>query len=322
MEAAEASEAPPVRLSLVLPAYNEGQGIADAVRSAATALAALCDNYEIVVVNDGSRDDTGAVLDRLAAEMPELRPIHLRRNAGQHMATVVGLRRAKGAFVATGDADQQVPFDNLRALYDLVQADVHADIVSGARSTRNAHVVRDLGSRIVTWIVNRSMGVRMQDPGTTFRLFRRRALEEVLGADSLAQNIPILVAYLGLSIREVEVVSRGEGTRKSSYGPVKLVHTLLLALLNFSSGTTTILTLMSLGVLGLIGGMTGLTTMVVYGVVQVQPLPTNWLLFFVLLVVLGLQFLLVGAVAYKVERLNANLRFRQHFALLGHDPDD
>lgn len=319
---AAANGTPSVRLSLVLPAYNEGSGIEDAVRNAAASLSEICDSYEIVVVNDGSRDDTGAVLDRLAAELPMLKPVHLRRNAGQHMATVVGLRRARGALVATGDADQQVPFDNLRVLYDVAQSDVHLDIVSGARSTRNAQVIRDIGSRMVTWIVNRSMGVRMKDPGTTFRLFRRSALEEVLAADSLAQNIPILVAYLGLSIREVEVVSPGVGTRKSSYSPLRLVHALLLALLNFSSGTTTILTLMALGLVSLIGGTAGLVGLVIYGIAEQVSLPTNLLLFFVLLMVLGLQFVLVGAVAYKVERLNANLRFRQHFALLGHDRDD
>lgn len=322
MGALDTAPGPEVELSLVLPAYNEGAGLEAALRNAEAVLAGLCARHEIVVVNDGSRDDTGAVLDRLAAEMPSLRPIHLRRNAGQHMATVVGLRRARGTLVATCDADQQVPYDNLRLLYEAAQADSELDIVSGARTKRNAKAVRDLGSRLVSWIVNRSMGVRMQDPGTTFRLFRRSALQQVLNSDALAQNIPILVAYLGLSIQEVEVTSRGEGTRKSSYGPVKLVNMLLLALLNFSSGTATILTLMSLGLLGLVGGMTGLVFVVLYGIVQVQPLPTNWLLFFVLLVVLGLQFVLVGAVAYKVERLNTNLRFRQHFALLSHDRDD
>ncbi|XIA67945.1 glycosyltransferase family 2 protein [Bradyrhizobium sp. TZ2] len=276
--------------------------------------------FEIVVVNDGSRDDTGAVLDTLAAGIPQLRPVQLRRNVGQHIATVVGLR-ARGAYVVTADADEQVPFANIAALYGALFADRKIDIVNGARSTRNAGLYRGLGSRLVTWIINRNMRQRLKDPATTFRLFRRTALEELLNVDALAQNIPILVGYLGLKIREVDVGAHAHGGRKSSYGFLKLVHALLLALLNFSSGTTTILTLMAAGFLSLGTGSVGLVAVVLHGSIAKEVLPTNWLLFFVLLVVLGLQFVLVGAVAYKIERLNVNLRFRQQLELIGHDRD-
>ncbi len=310
-----------VELSLVLPAYNEAAGIERTIRNAVEALEKITRSFEIVVVNDGSRDDTGAVLDRLAAAMPQLRPIQLRRNVGQHIATVVGLRRASGAYVVTADADEQVRFTNIATLHGAAEADEDVDIVSGARSTRNAGFFRGFGSRLVTWIVNRSMQQRLKDPATTFRLFRRSALQRLLNAEALAQNIPILVGHLGLNIREVDVEAHAEGGRKSSYGLLKLVHALLLALLNFSSGTTTILTLMAAGFLSFGTGVTGLFAVVLAGIIGQAALPTNWLLFFVLLVVLGLQFVLVGAVAYKIERLNVNLRFRQQIELIGHDRD-
>lgn len=310
-----------VELSLVLPAYNEAAGIERTVHNAVAALEMITPRFEMLVVNDGSCDDTGAVLDTLAATIPQLRPIQLRRNVGQHIATVVGLRRASGAYVVTADADEQVPFSNIAALHSVIIADRRIDIVNGARSTRNAGLYRGLGSRMVTWIVNRSMRQRLKDPATTFRLFRRNALEDLLNADALAQNIPILVGYLGLKIYEVDVEAVADGGRKSSYGFLKLVHALLLALLNFSSGTATILALMTAGILSFGSGALGLVAVVARGVIVQQALPTNWLLFFVLLVVLGLQFVLVGAVAYKIERLNVNLRFRRQLEFIGNDRD-
>lgn len=311
-----------VELSLVLPAYNEGPAIERTIGNAVKALEKITPCFEIIVVNDGSLEETGGVLDRIAAATPQLRPIHLRRNVGQHIATVVGLRRARGRYIVTADADEQVPFTSVATLHRAAQSDPKADIVSGARSTRNVGLYRGLGSKMVTRIVNRSLRQPLKDPATTFRLFRRSALEEILNADALTQNIPILVGHLGLTIREVDVVARADGGRKSSYSFLRLVHVLLLALLNFSSGTTTLLTLMAAGFLSFSTGSAGLAGIVLWGIIAQVALPTNWLLFFVLLVVLGLQFVLVGAVAYKIERLNMNLRFRQQLDVIRHDRVD
>ncbi|MCK1313393.1 glycosyltransferase family 2 protein [Bradyrhizobium sp. 23] len=309
-----------VELTLVMPAYNEGADIAGVVYRAATALRDLGRRFEIVVVDDGSTDETPTILRAAEQTVPELRVVRLRLNAGQHIATVVGLRAARGELVVVADADEQVPPSNIRALVETAFANPQADVIAGARARRNSAAHRDFGSRLVTILVNRLTGSNLSDPATTFRLFRRNTVQDILRADVLAQNVPLLVSFLRAKVVEVPVEVQAEEGRRSRYGFLRLVHVLLLAILNFSAGTTTILSLMALGCLNVLIGTSGLAGVVAAGIVLQHPLRTNWLLFFILIVIVGLQFILVGVVAYKVERINVNLRFRGQLESIHDDP--
>ncbi|TCR70001.1 glycosyltransferase [Bosea sp. BK604] len=299
-----------VGISLVIPAYNEESGIEALVREAHAVLAGIDDRFEIIVVNDGSRDNTARELSKLAEEFPELRPISLRINSGQHVATFIGLREARGDFVFLADADLKAALPSLVLLHAAAQADERLDIVSGIRSNRSKTMYRSLGSNAVSFIVNRLTGAGLRDPASPLRLYRRHVVETIVEADILAQNLPILTALLGLHVQEIELDIPDSG-RRSRYTLAALVHILLLALLNFSGGTRTILTLIGLGSLSLMLGGLGLVGMTIDGIVRQQALGTNLLLLFVLLTVVGLQFCLMGVIAYKLERINTNLRFRQ-----------
>ena len=311
-----------VELSLVIPAYNEGGGIGDSVARAGTVLAGLVSSYEIIVVDDSSTDDTVDALSKAADQIPALRVISLHVNVGQHIATVVGLRAAKGRMIIVSDADEHVPFDNLPSLYKAAIANPQAEVVSGARAKRNAAWQREIGSRVVSLLVNRMTGMRLADPATTFRLFRREAAAKVLQADILAQSMPILVGHMRLRVVEIPVTVRSDAVRASRYDTIKLVNVLLLAILNFSSGTTTILSLMLLGCVSATFGGLGLVVLVVNGMLSQVPLPTNWLLFFILLLIIGLQFVMIGTVAYKLERINVNLKFRKRLEAVRHGLED
>ena len=311
-----------VALSLVLPCYNEAAGISATVDRAVDVLGDLATSFEIIVVDDGSTDGSAAVLSELGRRVATLRTISLRVNVGQQTATVIGLRAARGDLVVVSDADEHVPLNQIRVLHAAAQADPKVEVVSGARTCRNVSGFRSLGSRFVTLLVNRITGNRLTDPATSFRLFRRSAVNDLLRADILAQNVPILVGYLGLRVVEVPVETQATHGRRSRYNTVRLVHVLLLALLNFSSGTKTILSLMLLGIISTVAGGLGLGMLVLNGMIAQQELPTNLLLFFILVLVLGMQFVLVGAVAYKVERINVNLHFRRQLEMARHGHED
>ena len=300
----------PIDISLVIPAYNEEKGIEALVRQAHAVLGTVSDDYEIIVVNDGSNDGTWATLTKLALEISVLKPILLRMNSGQHIATFIGLREARGNLVLLADADMQDGLAGLAVLHEVAQADSSCDIVSGIRPQRARSLHRSVGSWIVSRLVNGLTGSKLRDPASPLRLYRRHVVDTIVEADILAQNLPILTALLGLRVREIPLDIPDTG-RRSRYRFSSLVHILLLAVLNFSTGTRTILTLIGLGAIAGIAGVAGITGMTLHGIVQQQRLSTNLLLLFVMLIVVGLQFGLMGAIAYKLERINANLRFRQ-----------
>lgn len=306
------------QVSLVVPAFNEERGIETLVRTAAAQLATLAISYEVVVVDDGSTDSTAALLDNLRREIAELRVIRARVNSGQHIASFIGLREAVGDVVFVADADLTHALPALPRLYAVIQEDPRIDIVSAVRGTRGRSLYRSLGSRVVGALVNRITGSQLRDPASPLRLYRRRVVDAITEADVLAQNMPILTLVMGFSVKEIDVEMSDSG-RSSRYRFFSLVHVLLLALLNFSSGTKTMLTLIALGACSTGTGLLGLIGLTVRGVVAHLPLSTNLILLFVMLIVVGLQFILMGGIAYKIERINTNLRFRRFIAVSNYD---
>jgi glycosyltransferase involved in cell wall biosynthesis len=166
-------------LSVVVPAKNEAASLPQLVAEIAEALRPLCgpvavgqrlDGFEIVVVDDGSTDETPTVLRELAAAYPELRPIRLLHNVGQSSATAAGFRAARGGWVATLDADlQNHPAD----LADLWAALPGHDAALGWRSTRRDVWSKRVISRWANRIRNRVLGQSILDTGCSVRIFPR-----------------------------------------------------------------------------------------------------------------------------------------------------
>lgn len=299
-----------VDISLVIPAFNEEHGIEALVRGVEAVLRDMVSTFEIVVVDDGSKDATARILQQLQSDIPALRLIRLRQNSGQHIASFVGLRDAAGDVVFVADADLLNARNAIPKLYEALRNDPACDIASAIRTQRNRKLHRSLGSKIVGALINRMTGANLADPASPLRAYRRQVIDVIAESDVLSQNLPILTSMLGFSITEIPVDMPDSG-RRSRYRVYGLVHVLLLALLNFSAGTRTVLSLMALGVVSTMAGVGGLALLTIHGVVKQVALSTNMLLLFVLLVVVGLQFVLMGGIAYKIERINANLRFRR-----------
>lgn len=299
-----------VEVSLVIPAYNEEHGIEALVRGAEAVLRNMVSTFEIIVVDDGSKDATATILRQMQSSIPNLRMVRLRQNSGQHIASFVGLRDATGEVVFIADADLLNALPAIPKLYEALQTDAACDIVSAVRNHRDRPLHRSMGSKMVGGLINRMTGAKLADPASPLRAYRRLVIDIIAESDVLSQNLPILTSMLGFSITEIPVDMPDSG-RRSRYRVYGLIHLLLLALLNFSAGTRTVLSLMALGIVSTLVGFFGLALLTIYGVVRQVPLSTNMLLLFVLLTVVGLQFVLMGGIAYKIERINANLRFRR-----------
>jgi glycosyltransferase involved in cell wall biosynthesis len=166
----------PGSLSLVLPAHNEADNIRAVVERALAVLPVYTDEFEIIVVNDGSRDATGAIAKELAAADSQVRVVHHRRNRGYGAALISGFAASTGAYVMFMDADRQFDIADIRLLSPFV-ADF--DIVAGFRMERSDPIHRRVFAEIFNVTVRVLFGVHLRDIDCAFKIFRGDLLREL-----------------------------------------------------------------------------------------------------------------------------------------------
>ena len=206
---------PAPELSLVIPAYNERENVVPLFAELREALAAAGQSYEIVAVDDASRDGTAEWLVREAQRDPRVVPVLFAANCGQSAALAAGIRRARGAVIVTLDADlQNDPADLPRLLSALEDADV----VSGVRRVRQDDWRRRLSSRIANAVRRRVLGDPLTDIGCSFKAYRREALEGVPLFVGAHRFLPVLCMFRGARLAEVSLAHRRRRHGASKYG--------------------------------------------------------------------------------------------------------
>ena len=204
-------------LSVVLPVLNEQDSLEPLHASLSAVLKKLDRPYEIIYVDDGSTDDSWRVLRRLAAGDVHIRLVQLRRNFGQTAALAAGFAHARFPIVITLDADgQNDPSDIPRLLGAL---DDHKDVVCGwRRYRREPWLTRRLPSVVANRMIRALTGVRLHDFGCTLRAYRRTILADVNLYGDMHRYLPVLTAWVGARIGEVEVNHRPRAAGKSHGG--------------------------------------------------------------------------------------------------------
>ncbi len=163
-----------MRLSVVVPCFNEADNIPYVVSQATEVGRAICSAFEVIVVNDGSTDGTREVLEALQGHIPELVTIHHDCNRGYGAAIRTGLGRAHYDYVFLTDGDGQFDLRELRQAVDLLE---EHDMVVGYRSVRRDGWLRSLWGRVWTALVNLLLGLRVRDANCAFKLLPRRLLQ-------------------------------------------------------------------------------------------------------------------------------------------------
>ena len=207
----------PPELSIVVPLYNEAESLPPLVKQLLAALRPLGRSFELVLVDDGSSDDTAAVLRHLAAQTPELVAVLLRRNYGQTPAMSAGFDASRGALIVTLDGDlQNDPADIPLLLERLEQG---YDLVSGWRHQRQDPAMsRKLPSRVANRLIARVTGVRLHDYGCSLKAYRRELVEDMNLYGELHRFLPALAFIEGARISEVKVNHRARSFGSSKYG--------------------------------------------------------------------------------------------------------
>ena len=166
----------PLSVSVFFPCYNEEANVENTTRAAVQTFARVAEDFEIIIVNDGSKDRTGEIADRLAAEHPEVRAVHNSPNLGYGGALQRGFREATRPWVFYTDGDGQFDFEEVDKLIPLLE---EYDIVSAYRLNRQDSFIRKVNAFCWTTLVNVVFGFWLRDIDCAFKVFPRKLFDEI-----------------------------------------------------------------------------------------------------------------------------------------------
>jgi glycosyltransferase involved in cell wall biosynthesis len=213
-------------ISVVVPIFNEGANLPILAERVTKAFISLARPYEVVFVNDGSTDDSKAVLQRLAQAHPQVKAIHLRRNYGQTAAMQAGFHHASGTIIVAMDGDLQNDPADIGRLLDKLEEGY--DLVSGWRKDRkDAPIKRNFLSRVANALISRSTGVHLHDYGCSLKAYRREILDGINLYGEMHRFIPVYAHWNGARIAEVPVTHHARTHGTSKYGMERVVKVLL-----------------------------------------------------------------------------------------------
>jgi glycosyltransferase involved in cell wall biosynthesis len=215
-----------IRYSIVIPLYNEEENIGPLYSRIVAAMVELSGNYEIVFVDDGSRDQTFKILSEICDTDPRVAAVRLRRNFGQTAGLQAGFDAAQGEIIISMDGDLQHDPAEIPAF--IAKLSEGYDIVSGWRFQRQDRwFTRRLPSRVANWLMAKLCGLELHDFGTTFKAYRREVIKELQLYGELHRFIPALASWSGASIAEIPIKNVARGSGKSNYGLSRTITVLL-----------------------------------------------------------------------------------------------
>jgi glycosyltransferase involved in cell wall biosynthesis len=296
---------PGLDLSIVMPVYNEAESLPGLHAELTATLGSLTASYEIIAVDDGSRDNSFEVLKRLSQVDPHVVVVRLRRNFGQTAAFAAGFEQSRGTTVITIDADgQNDPADIPKLLDKMAEG---YDIVSGWRQDRKEpKLTRRLPSAVANRLIGRSTGVYLHDTGCSLKAYDWRVIKTIKLYGDMHRFIPAFASSIGVTVAEVPVADRARRFGKSKYGLSRTFRLFLdlftlTFLLSFQGKPMRLF-----GSVGLITSAIGgvilayLAALKIFEGALLSNRPILWL--GVMLAILGMQFLFFGFMAEMLMR--------------------
>ena len=241
--AEKASEPPPdgpgVKYSIVVPFFNEAAVVEKLYGRIVRVMKHVGRPYEMVFVNDGSSDETGQILARIAESDERVIFVDLRRNFGQTTALQAGFDTAGGEVIIAMDGDLQ--HDPYEIPLFVKKIDEGYDVASGWRVRRGDNLLfRRIPSRVANWLLAWVSGVRLHDFGTTFKAYRREVLQGVRLYGDMHRYVPAIIARYGARICEVPIKNVRRHAGRSNYGLARTFRVAMdLLMLRFVTGYLT-----------------------------------------------------------------------------------
>lgn len=220
-------------LSIIAPVYNEAENLLLLHERVSTGMRALGQAWELILVNDGSRDGSADILDQLAEQDPAVKVVHFKRNFGQTAAMMAGIDYASGDIIIPIDADLQNDPQDIPLL--LAKLDEGYDVCSGWRKNRQDNALRrNLPSRMANWLISKISGVHLHDYGCSLKAYRREVIKGVKLYGEMHRFIPIYASWHGARVAEIPVNHYARQFGQSKYGLERIIKVVLdLAVVKF-----------------------------------------------------------------------------------------
>jgi len=301
-----------IDLSVVIPVYNEEQCLATLFARLYPALDALHIPYEIVFVNDGSRDGSAALLREQFQRRPDVtRVILFNGNFGQHMAIMAGFEQVRGRRIVTLDADLQNPPEEIGRL--IAKMDEGHDYVGSIRRRRRDSVFRGIASKTMNMVRERITRIRMTDQGCMLRAYSREIVDAINSCREISTFIPALAYTFAQHPAEIEVEHEERAAGESKYSLYQLIR------LNFD--LVTAFSLVPLQMYSLAGMLISLLSIVFVGYLAVRRLLIGpeaegvFTLFGIVFFLLGIALFGIGLLGEYLGRVAQQVRQRPRYLI-------
>jgi glycosyltransferase involved in cell wall biosynthesis len=292
-------------ISVVIPMRNESLNVEGLYRDVTSSLTQYGRSYELILIDDGSTDDTFELLAALQAKDSRVRVIRFRRNFGQTAAFAAGFAHARGRYIVTADGDRQNDPADIPAMIQTLEAQ-NLDIVCGWRKDRkDPFINRRLPSMIANAIISFATGVKLHDYGCSLKVFRAEVVKPMKLYGEMHRFLPAIASEFGVSIGEQVVNHRARTHGKSNYGISRTLRVVLdLMTVKFLISYST----RPLQIFGLVGVIAGALGTVICSYVTYRKVFGPWadrqwtLLFGILLIFVSVQLLTMGLLAEMLAR--------------------
>jgi undecaprenyl-phosphate 4-deoxy-4-formamido-L-arabinose transferase len=301
-----------VKVSVVVPVYNEEANLEEFLRRLLAVMDTRGEPYEVILVDDGSRDRSLELLKSWAARRPDqIRAIELSRNFGQHPAILAGFRDVTGEVVVTLDADLQNPPEEVPKL--LAKIAEGYDVVGGVRRHRQDSWARRAASALVNRVTVAITRMRLTDFGCMLRAYSRDVVEEINRCDEASTFIPALAQSFARRPAEIEVAHAPRSGGESAYSFYRLIRLNFDLMTGFSSVPIQLFGL--LGTMIAFGGIAFGLFLFVRRLIVGAEVEGVFTLFAILFTLLGIAMAGLGIVGEYVGRIYEQVRGRPRFSV-------
>ena len=299
-----------MKISVVVPVYNEEGNLPELIQRLSAVMDGLGRSYELVFVDDGSRDRSLEILEAAARERPgRMRVLELARNFGQHQAILAAFENVTGDVVVTLDADLQNPPEEIPKL--LAKFDEGYDVVGGVRQNRQDSFLRKAASRLVNRATTLITRMRLTDFGCMLRAYSREVVEEINRCDEASTFIPALGQSFARRPTEVPVAHAARRHGESNYSLYRLIRLNFDLMTGFSLVPLQVFGLMGMAVA--VGGVAFGVFLFVRRLIVGAEVEGVFTLFAILFTLLGIAMAGLGLVGEYVGRIYLQVRGRPRF---------